>query len=214
MMPDETGKEVKFRIVGTLQDSLFQSEFLMSDANFRKLYPHEEGFRFFLIDIPAEREVRFTAELDSGLRTNGISIVRSEDKVAVYQQVIGAYLSTFQLLGGLGLLLGVFGFGVVILRGVYERTGELALLRAVGYRTGQLQRIVLIENLLLLAVGLGIGLVSAIACVSPNAVLGGQVASVRLGAMLLAVALTGLAVAALATRRVSSIPLIPALRKE
>jgi ABC-type antimicrobial peptide transport system permease subunit len=213
-MPDETGREVKFRIVATLQDSPFQSELLIGEANFRKLYPHEEGFRVFLVQTPADRAGRVAALLETGLRGNGASVEPTAGKVALFQQVIGAYLSTFQLLGGLGLLLGVLGYGAVILRNIFERTGELALLRCVGYRSLHLYRTLLAENLLLLAAGLGLGFAAAAISVLPNAALGGQPFSARLGAMLAAVAGTGLLVALAASRRVLAVPLIPALRKE
>ncbi len=213
-MPDETGREVKFRIVGTLQDSVFQSELLMGDANFRKLYPHEEGFRVFLVQTSADRVGRVADLLETGLRGNGASAGSTAEKVAVFQRVIGAYLSTFQLLGGLGLLLGVLGYGTVILRNIFDRTGELAVLRCVGYRSIDIYRTVFAENLLLLVVGLGLGFTAAAISVLPNAALGGQPFSLRLGAMLLAVAASGAVVALAASRRVFSVPLIPALRKE
>ena len=71
---------------------------------------------------------------------NGFTATRTTDKVAAYQAVVGAYLTTFQLLGGFALLLAVLGLGVVVLRSVWERVGELALLRAVGYKTGRSRR--------------------------------------------------------------------------
>jgi ABC-type antimicrobial peptide transport system permease subunit len=90
----------------------------------------------------------------------------------------------------------------------------LALLRAVGYQTGDLQRIVLIENVLLLLVGVGVGLVAALLSVIPNLALGGQLGSARLGVLLAAVLVVGVLVALLTTVRAGSVPLIPALRKE
>ena len=56
------------------------------------------------------------------------------------------YLSTFQSLGGLGLLLGTLGLAAVQLRNVLERRGELALLRAAGFRRRTLAALVLLEN--------------------------------------------------------------------
>jgi len=213
-VPDENGREVTLRIVGTFQDSIFQSELLMSDANFLTLYPREEGFRLFLIDAPADQLDRAATLLETGLQSNGLVVSRTANKVATYQAVIGAYLSTFQLLGGLGLLLGVCGLGVVILRGVWERRSELAVLRSVGYRPGTLVRLVLVENLLLLAVGLGIGLVAAVISVLPNLQLGGEFDAPRLGALLGGVFVVGLLVAVGATRSAAKAPLIPSLRKE
>lgn len=213
-VPDGTGKDVNLRVVGLLQDSVFQSELIVSDATFRKIYPLEEGYRLFLIDAPADRRERVGPLLETGLRANGLTVTPTAERVQSYQAVIGAYLSTFQLLGGLGLLLGVLGLAAVMLRAIRERAGELALLRAVGYQTADLQRIVLIENLLLLVVGLGIGLVAALLSVIPNLALGGQLGSARLGVMLTAVLVVGVLVALLTTVRAARVPLIPALRKE
>src|SRR5262249_7412172 len=76
-VPDETGAPVTVRIVGTLQDSVFQSELLMSDGNFRKLYPRQEGFRVFLIDTPPGREAEVANLLETGLRANGFTATRT-----------------------------------------------------------------------------------------------------------------------------------------
>ena len=62
-------------------------------------------------------------------------------------------LSTFQLLGGLGLILGSLGLGVVVLRNVGDRRRELALLQPMGFH-GSLWRMVLCEHGALLLAGL------------------------------------------------------------
>lgn len=211
---DGDGRPVKFRLVGTLQDSVFQSELLTSDANFRKLYPRTEGFRVFLLDVPPGKDATVKRLVETGLQTHGLAVSPTQDRVAAYQAVVGTYLTTFQLLGGFGLLLGILGLAVVILRGVWERVGELALLRAVGYRTRALQTMILAENVLLLAIGLGIGALAAVASVLPNLALGGSLGSPRLALMILGVFAAGLVVSVLATTGVSRVSLIPALRKE
>jgi putative ABC transport system permease protein len=187
---------------------------LMSDANFRKLYPRQEGFRVFLIDTPPGRESDVANLLETGLSANGFTATRTTDKVAAYQAVVGAYLTTFQLLGGFALLLAVLGLGVVVLRSVWERVGELALLRAVGYKTGALQTLILTETLFVLLIGLGVGVLAAVASVLPNLALGGSVPWVRLALLLVLVSAAGLVVAVLATAGVARVPLIPALRKD
>ena len=68
------------------------------------------------------------------------------DNLAAFHRVENTYLSTFQALGGLGLLLGTLGLGAVLLRNVMERRKELALLRAVGYRPEHLRTMVIAEN--------------------------------------------------------------------
>lgn len=98
-------------------------------------------------------------------RAGGDAGVRA---VGGFNAVQNTYLSTFQVLGGLGLLLGSAGLGVVVLRNVLERRGELALLTAVGFQRGQLSRLIFLEHALLLVMGLVLGVGSAAVAVLPS----------------------------------------------
>jgi ABC-type antimicrobial peptide transport system permease subunit len=213
-MPGDDGNDLTLRIVGTLADSPFQSELVMADAAFAKAFPKTAGYRMFLIRTSHGKEDAVSRILSLAYRANGLIVTPTREKVAAYQAVIGAYLSTFQLLGGLGLLLGVLGLAVVMLRGIWERVGELALLRAVGYRTSQLQFLVLAENALLLVVGLTIGVVAALFSVAPHVAGGAAVPWLRLAAILGLVLIVGLSVASAATASILRVPVIPALRRE
>jgi ABC-type antimicrobial peptide transport system permease subunit len=51
---------------------------------------------------------------------------------------------------------------------VLERRGELALLIAVGFRRARVQKLVLAEHAALLALGLVIGIVSALVAILPS----------------------------------------------
>ncbi len=81
-------------------------------------------------------------------------MTNTTERLENYRAVENTYLSTFQTLGGLGLLLGTLGLGVLLLRNTIERRGELAMLRAMGFRQSTLSRMVLVENAFLLAVGI------------------------------------------------------------
>jgi ABC-type antimicrobial peptide transport system permease subunit len=64
-------------------------------------------------------------------------------------------------------LLGSVGLGVVVLRNVLERRGELALLLAVGFQPRALKWLVMTEHGALLLLGLAGGVVSATVAVLP-----------------------------------------------
>ena len=83
--------------------------------------------------------------------------------------VQNTYLSTFQTLGGLGLLLGTIGLAAVLLRNIWERRSELALMQALGFTRGALIWLVLSENAVLVAAGLAAGLLSAGLAIAPHA---------------------------------------------
>jgi ABC-type antimicrobial peptide transport system permease subunit len=214
-VPDEEGRPVRLRIVGLLKDSVFQSEVLIGDPAFRRSFPRTEGFSYFLIDVPrgfGARGVRLLYE--EHLAAYGFEVTRTVDRVASYLAVQNTYLTTFQLLGGFGLLLGVLGLAVVLLRNVWERRSELAVLRAVGYRTRTLNRLVLTENVLLLILGLGAGVLAALAAVAPHLMSGEDVPWRRLGIMLGAVLIVGLLAATAAVMASVRRPIVEGLRQE
>src|SRR5262249_50624918 len=132
-VPDAAGRERQLRLDGLLQDSVFQSGLLIAEENFLKLYPDTEGYRFFLIQPPDGQEEDVRKVLEAALADRGLEVTPTAQRLEAYLAVENTYLSTFQALGGLGLVLGALGLAVVLLRGVWERRGELALLRALGY---------------------------------------------------------------------------------
>ena len=135
-VPGDNGEDVKLKIVGLLSESIFQSELVVADDNFRKAFPRQQGFRFFLIDAPAEKTKDIQLALQAALAGQGFLVSSTSERVQAYLAVENTYLATFQALGGLGLLLGAVGLAIVLLRSVWERRGELALLRALGFREG------------------------------------------------------------------------------
>jgi ABC-type antimicrobial peptide transport system permease subunit len=209
------GAPIRLRVVGALADSVFQGELLMSETNFKRFFPDQEGYRFFLIDAPPEKSTEVAAALEEKLSDFGFDAIGTEEKLAGFHQVENTYLSTFQTLGGLGLLLGTFGLATVLLRNVLERRRELALMRAVGYQPSHLSLMVIAENALLLGCGLLTGVFCALLAIIPALIArGGRLSGVSLGLLLLAVLLTGLAASLVAVRAVVRSPLLPALRAE
>jgi len=211
----ERGEALTLRLVGTVQESIFQSELLISEANLLRYFPSRSGFSYFLIDAPEGRDLEIAASLEDRLERFGFDVTRTADRIAGFLVVQNTYLSTFQALGGLGLLLGTIGLGVVLVRSVIERRGELATLRAFGFRRSFLSRMVLAESAFLLAVGTTIGSVSALLAIAPRFAL----ASVELPwnallPTLAAVLVVGMLASLVAVVGVLRVPLLPALKAE
>ena len=206
---------VRLRIVGALSDSIFQSELIMSEENFIGLFPHEEGNRFFLIDAPEKDLAAISATLEDRLADFGFDVVPVNERLANFHRVENTYLSTFQMLGGLGLLLGTLGMAAVLLRNILERRRELALLRAVGYNSSHFTLMITAENALLLCSGLVIGTFAASLAIAPVFFSrGGQLPNISLGVLPLAVLISGLSASIIATRAALRSPLLAALRAE
>jgi ABC-type antimicrobial peptide transport system permease subunit len=209
------GSSVRFRIAGTLADTVFQRELIISEQNFRSLFPDHEGYRIFLAKAPPNALGELTAKIEEALADYGMDVVSARDQLEEFHRVENTYLSTFQALGALGLLLGTVGLAVVMLRNVLERRRELALLRAVGYRSGHLARIVLAENVLVLVLGLGCGTVAALVAILPAFTeRGGHLSAASLAWLLVPVFAAGLLSSLLATVAVVRLPLLESLRSE
>jgi ABC-type antimicrobial peptide transport system permease subunit len=169
----------------------------------------------FLIDAPAQAAPQVSAALSRALQDAGLEVSSAAGRLNAFNAVQNTYLDTFQILGGLGLLLGSAGLGVVVLRNVLERRGELGLLSAVGFRPGALQRLVLGEHAILLGLGLGAGILSAAVAVLPSLLSAGiQTPWHSLAPTLAAVLLNGLLWTWMATRFALRGDLLAALRNE
>ena len=217
IIQNEFGRELRLKFVGLLQSSIFQSELLMSEANFIKHFPSQSGYGYFLIQTPnLNRNLNEVARiLERNLGDYGFDVTNTTERLENYRAVENTYLSTFQTLGGLGLLLGTLGLGVLLLRNTIERRGELAMLRAMGFRQSTLSRMVLVENAFLLAVGILIGTSSALTAVAPHLITSGTV--VPWGSLIVTLILVfgvGITASAVGVWAGLKIPLIMALKEK
>lgn len=210
-----SGEPAKVRIVGLFHESIFSGELVMAEKRFLELFPETPGYSLILVDVPAERADELRQLLELGLARYGVMVRPARDRLTAYLAVENAYLSTFQLLGAFGFMLGVCGLAVVMVRATWERRAELALLGAVGFARADIRRLVLAENWRLFATGLGIGAIAAVASVVPQVVQTGvRIQVLRLAAYFAGVAAVGLLAGLWALRSVAARPVIEALRRE
>ncbi|MDF7799986.1 ABC transporter permease [Pontiellaceae bacterium B1224] len=157
---DESGRAFKVKLVGSLpmRLSVFQGSLLISEKQFIERFPSEAGYRIFLLDEKIEGRRYERAGLD---------LVRSVDRLLEFYAVESTYLAMFLVLGIFGLMVGSAGVGIVVLRNVLDRRGELALLKAVGYRNADLRKLLFVEHGILVAAGLAVGIIAAAVAMVP-----------------------------------------------
>jgi putative ABC transport system permease protein len=206
------------RFVAALHDSVLQSEIVIGEDAFTRLFPAQQGFRYFLIDAPSIQTIqqanRVSEAAERQLAPVGFDAVSTTERLQAFHRVENTYLSTFQALGGLGLLLGTIGLATVMFRNVLERRRELALLRAVGFNRRHVSTMMAGETAILLVTGLGAGVVCACIAIAPAWFGRGSMPGRGLLALLVAILLVGLASALIATRAALRGDVLSALRAE
>lgn len=205
--------KLRLKLVAALRDSVFQSELIIDERAFLRAFPGQQGFRVFLIETPRGKEKQLAEVIENALADQGFDAISTAAKLEAFHRVENTYLSTFQSLGAMGLLLGTLGLAAVLIRNVMERRRELALLAAVGYSRNRLGWLILGENLLLLGSGLAAGAAAAALAIAPVVVSRGfQASTASLAAMLAVVALTGIAATGTATYSALRMKLVEGLR--
>ncbi|MBN2270638.1 MAG: ABC transporter permease, partial [Sedimentisphaerales bacterium] len=164
---DEKGQKFKVPLAGMLENSILQGSLLIAEDQFIKRFPSENGYRMLLIDAPREKVDAVAAHLSERLTDFGLDVSSARQRLAAFSRIENTYVSIFQILGGLALVLGSIGLGLVVLRNMLERRNELAMLRAVGFNKAALKRMVFYEHSGLMLAGLASGAVAALVAVAP-----------------------------------------------
>lgn len=172
--PAENGEVFRVRLVGALTGSILQGSLIISERQFMERFPAEDGYGMLLIDAPTGHRGEAAEALGRAGEDLGMTVRPTVERLGELYAVQNTYLSIFQAIGGLALLLGSAGLGVVVLRNVLERRGELALLAAVGFDRGMIRRLLILEHGWLLGAGLAGGAASAAVAVWPAVRAGGS----------------------------------------
>jgi putative ABC transport system permease protein len=235
---DSQGNKIRLQVAALLAGSIFQGDLLVDEAALVRLFPEVSGYRFFLLETPLQKAKAgdcpdppvadgtgyplgalgppnsAQAVLQRTLGDYGLTAETTAQRMGRFLAVQNTYLSAFQSLGGLGLLLGTLGLAAVQLRNVLERRGELALLRAAGFRRRRLAGLVLLENSFLLLAGLGCGIAAAMVAILPHLISrDATIPWVSLTVTLALVLAAGMLAGAIACARVLRSPLLAALRE-
>ncbi len=209
------GEWIYFRTVGLLSNSVLQGRLLIGETNFKALFPTLSGFQFFLIRSAELDQKQVMETLENGWSDDGLDVVASEKVLRQLLSVQNTYISAFQSLGALGLLLGTFGLAAVQMRSVVERRRELSLMRAVGFSDMRIAKLLTLETALLLGGGMLIGVLAAAIAIVPYIIeVGPQTSLVQPLVMLLIVLVAGFISASLAIRTAMKLPILAGLRAE
>ena len=82
----DSGNPVRLRIVAALSDSIFQRELIVGEPDFMRLFPERDGYRFFLIDAPADGTAEAAAALEDRLSDYGFDVTSAPERLAAFHR--------------------------------------------------------------------------------------------------------------------------------
>jgi len=164
---DEQGNTFPIEIAGTLAASVFQGSFVVDEQQFLERYPSVGGYQLFLADSSSDLTSTLPI-LQRSLTDLGAAITTTPDRLAAFNSVENTYISIFNVLGGLGVILGAAGLGIVTARNLAERKSEFCQLRQIGISHQILRSLVILESRQLILWAVGIGLSAAVISILPS----------------------------------------------
>ena len=154
----------KFRITGVFrsQNVLDNNSIIMPLEQLQSLMAREGEATFFAVSAarherePVERLARQIEALAPGLQA-----LRAREYVDTSIEVRMAKAVAW-LTSAIALIIGMIGMFNTMATAVFERTRELAILRAIGWRKGTVIRLILSESIILGAAGAALGTAAAL----------------------------------------------------
>ena len=195
---DEWGNEYSVTIAGVVKDSIFQGSLIVDEGKLLEKYPSLGGYQLFLSPHEEDKETLQSETSDLGGKVTG-----TRDRLAAFHEVENTYIAIFNVLGGLGIILGSVGVGIVTARNLVERKAEFETMKVLGISKTLRAAIVKKEVRAMVIWGLGIGLISALIAVLP--LLGGTIGLLDLAWMFGLVLMMALVANFMGTRALRSL---------
>jgi ABC-type antimicrobial peptide transport system permease subunit len=163
---DEQGNTFPLEIAGTLTGSVFQGSFIVDEQRYLERFPSTGGYQLFLADTSHDlTETRKI--LQRALTDLGATVTTTTERLAAFDSVENTYISIFNVLGGLGVILGAAGLGIVTARNLAERQHEFTQLHQIGISRTIIRSLIIRETRQFILWAIGIGLLAAIISVLP-----------------------------------------------
>jgi len=163
---DGQGATFAVEIAGTLEGSIFQGSLIVDEKRFLARFPATGGYQLFLAESPADPAAMRNL-LQKSLTDLGATVTTTAERLSAFNSVENTYISIFNVLGGLGVILGAAGLGLVTARNLAERRNEFSLLQQIGIPRKILRALILRETRQSILWAVGIGMLAAAISILP-----------------------------------------------
>jgi len=144
----EKGEHISIVLAGTIQNSIFQGSILIDKSLFSEIWSEISGSEIMLIRVPDDKISETKMLITQALNNYGVRVMTTGERMKLFYSVTDTYLTIFLTLGGLGLLLGVFCFVIVVRKNLLARSKEITLYRSLGFNEERITGLLYKENIL------------------------------------------------------------------
>ncbi len=141
-----TGAEVERTIAATTEAGMTRTGVLAGRASVEQAAARRVADRFYVVADEGADPVDVAARLQGEFVGNG---VQAEPFRAIVEESVRVNLQFVRLMQGylaLGLVVGVAGLGVIMVRAVRERRRQVGMLRSLGVRTSTVRWVFVLES--------------------------------------------------------------------
>ncbi|MCW3785276.1 ABC transporter permease [Plebeiibacterium sediminum] len=162
------GQEYPVLLAGTLPNTIFQGYILVDQSLFSKVWETTKGSELFLLNTEPDHLQEVKTLVSQALHEYGVRVTTTNDRLKQFNTVTDTYLTIFLTLGGIGLLLGIFGFIIVIRKNLSIRQKEIELYSTLGFLGFKIKDILYRENRIVPLYAIATGLFSALIGIGTN----------------------------------------------
>lgn len=175
-----TGRTRTYRVVGITGDDVAGAGSWMSLASMRSLSGAGAVPSRFLVRVaPGHDPDQVAASLQNDLVVNGVQAATFASKVSDSMTVELGFLNLMRRYMAIGLIVGIAGMAVVMVRAGRARRRQIGMLRVIGFPPETVRGAFLVEAAFIagqgIATGVGLGLLVSYQMLSRSAALGGDV---------------------------------------
>jgi putative ABC transport system permease protein len=162
----DRGQNIGLQIAGTLSNSIFQGNILIDRTLFSEIWEETTGSEVFLLKTNDAETQYIASLLGTALNEYGVRVTTTNDRLKQFNTVTDTYLTIFLTLGGLGLLLGIMSFIIVIRKNLAARRKEIELYHTLGFTGKKVGQTLYHENLFVPLYAIATGVISSLVGVS------------------------------------------------
>jgi putative ABC transport system permease protein len=146
-------------VIGILDQTFFFSGIITSESTVNDAF----GFRwpslyFLTVSDSSTSEAKVLArELEKEFAIFGMQTIVIRDVIQAFLDIASSLMNLFQVYLGLGLIVGIAGLGIITVRSVVERTNEIGVMRAIGYKRKMIRNTFIWEISFISVLGITVG---------------------------------------------------------